>query len=67
MTYPGSWQDADNELRLCLGSITSLGESLAKSQLDPSGIGIRVHDRRIAIANSHLQSESKSKTLPQTQ
>ena len=67
MTYPGSWQDADNELRLCLGSITSLSKSLAKSQLDTSGVGVRIHDRRIAIANSHLKSESKWEISPQTQ
>ena len=59
ITYPSSRQDADDELRLCLGCIPSLGESLAKSQLDAGGVGVRIHDGRIAIANSHLQSESR--------
>ena len=59
MTYPSSRQDTDDELRLCLGSITSLGEGFAKSQLDASGVRVRIHDGGIAVANSHLQSESK--------
>ena len=65
--YPSSWQDADDELRLGLGSVTSFGEGLAKSQLDASGIGVRIHDRGVTISNRHLQSERKVMTVPQTQ
>ena len=54
--YPSSRKNADDELRLCLGSIASLGESLTKSHLNTRSIGPSMHNRRISIANVHLPS-----------